>query len=95
MHSPPCAGRAGKGREMTVKLSKAQVRALTYMSGYPEGKWVSGTPVTQKCLNVLHDKGLVDVAYEMGKPWERLTNIGRQMFFEWCTRRKAGKDKGR
>ncbi len=62
-----------------MKLSDAQLRALKYLVKRPRGEWVNGTPVTQKCLNVLHEKGLVSICYEKSEGgWlEKITDAGR------------------
>ncbi len=59
-----------------MKLSKAQVKALKFLSDKTD--WTNKTPVTQKCLNVLHKKGLVKVCYDMGGlGWaEKITPLG-------------------
>jgi len=70
-----------------VKLSEAQVRALTYLSKH-EG-WTYGTPVTQRCLNALHIRGLVGVAFDKETGWvERITDAGREALAHWQEKRE-------
>jgi len=62
--------------ERKMNLSKVQKRALIYLS--KQNDWTNKTPVTQKCLNVLHRKGLVKVAYDNGLGWcEKITERGK------------------
>lgn len=46
-----------------MQLSEAQIRALSHLAQYPD-EWRSDTPVRQKTLNVLKEKGLVKVTFE-------------------------------
>lgn len=62
-----------------MKLSTAQTRALLFLVRYPVDVWVSGTPVTQKCLSVLKEKGLVKVALDDDGWHEMITDKGREV----------------
>ncbi len=46
-----------------MRLSEPQIRALSHLAQYPD-EWRTDTPVRQKTLNVLNEKGLVKVAFE-------------------------------
>jgi len=59
-----------------LDLSVAQVRALLHLVEYESGKWVTGTPVTMKCLNTLGNKSLVQICYDECGWGERLTEDG-------------------
>ncbi len=57
-------------------LSKAQRRALLFLNNI--NGWTNKTPVTQRCLNVLSEKGLIEVAYSQGMGWcEQITDEGK------------------
>ncbi len=59
---------------MKPYLTPAQIRALTYLYQYPD-EWRTDTPVRQKTLNILNEKGLVEVVDDGG--WvERITQKG-------------------
>ena len=65
---------------MKMRLSPAQKRALLFLVKHPADVWVKGTPVTQKCLNVLHEKGLVKVCIDRERGWlEMITPKGRDV----------------
>lgn len=64
------------------KFSKAQTRALLHLYNFGNGRYTNTTPVTQKCLNVLSEKGYVNVAYdtEHDLGWcETLTEEGKKV----------------
>ena len=61
-----------------MRLSPAQKRALLHLARQPIGVWVKNTPVTQKCLSALKEKGLVKIALD-GEGWhEMITDKGRE-----------------
>lgn len=66
-------------RKPDIKLSEAQIRALKYLMYQPPGVWVSGTPVTQKCINTLASKGLIESCHDMEEGFlEKITKLGRK-----------------
>lgn len=76
------AGRAEAVEDGDMNLSEAQRRALEHLAQYPN-EWRGDTPTTQKCLNVLHERGLVKVAYEPGPGWnEMITPAGIEAISE-------------
>jgi len=59
-----------------MRLTDPQKRALRHLMKFSD-QWRGDTPVTQKCLNVLKEKGLVKVAFEPETGWnEMITPAG-------------------
>jgi len=63
-----------------IELSETQKRALRYLAKYPADKWATGTPVNQRCLNVLHKRGLIKVCFDPSAGFmEMITDAGRDL----------------
>lgn len=59
-----------------IRLTEPQKRALYHLAKFPD-QWRGDTPVTQRCLNVLKQKGLVKVTFEPEKGFgEMITPAG-------------------
>lgn len=67
-----------------VKLTRTQRRALLHLLKRSPDEWINDTPVRQRTLNILQQRGLVQTAYdpalEAGDRFiERLTDEGRRV----------------
>lgn len=63
-------------RAKSMRLTDPQKRALRHLAKFPD-QWRGDTPVRQRCLNVLKEKGLVKVAFEPDEGWsEMITPAG-------------------